>query len=242
MDVAAPILETQNLEKRFGGVAAVDGVNFALRRGELRCLIGPNGAGKSTFFKMLTGQLRPTHGRILLEGDDIVGVEPYAIGRRGVGIKNQVPVVMNGLTVRENLWLAARARRKGAAITHAIDAIIERLDIGAILGRFVGELAHGQRQWIEIAMVVMCEPNIVLLDEPAAGMSDEETARTAALVLDLNKSAAIVVVEHDMQFIRQIARTVTVFHQGRILVEDTFQNVVANPVVRDVYVGRRGVT
>jgi len=242
MDVAAPILETQNLEKRFGGVAAVDGVNFALRRGELRCLIGPNGAGKSTFFKMLTGQLRPTHGRILLEGDDIVGVEPYAIGRRGVGIKNQVPVVMNGLTVRENLWLAARARRKGAAITAAIDAIIERLDIGAILGRFVGELAHGQRQWIEIAMVIVCEPNIVLLDEPAAGMSDEETARTAALVLVLSKSVTIVVVEHDMQFIRQIARTVTVFHQGRILVEDTFQNVVANPVVRDVYVGRRGVT
>lgn len=242
MNVAAPILETRSLEKRFGGVAAVDGVNFALRRGELRCLIGPNGAGKSTFFKMLTGQVRPTHGRILLEGDDIVGVEPSAIARRGVGIKNQVPVVMNGLTVRENLWLAARARRRGAAIAAAIAAIVERLDLAALLGRFVGELAHGQRQWIEIAMVIVCEPSIVLLDEPAAGMSDEETARTAALVLDLNKSAAIVVVEHDMQFIRQIARTVTVFHQGRILVEDTFANVVANPVVRDVYVGRRGLT
>jgi branched-chain amino acid transport system ATP-binding protein len=149
---------------------------------------------------------------------------------------------MNGLTVRENLWLAARARRKGAAIAAAIDAIVDRLNLGAILGRFVGELAHGQRQWIEIAMVIVCEPKIVLLDEPAAGMSDEETARTAALVLDLNKSATIVVVEHDMQFIRQIARTVTVFHQGRILIEDTYQNVVANPVVRDVYVGRRGVT
>jgi branched-chain amino acid transport system ATP-binding protein len=242
MNVAAPILETRSLEKRFGGVAAVDGVNFALSRGELRCLIGPNGAGKSTFFKMLTGQIRPTRGRILLEGQDIVGVEPYAIGRRGVGIKNQVPVVMNGLRVRENLWLAARARRTGAAIGAAIDAIVERLDLGPILGRFVGELAHGQRQWVEIAMVMICEPNIVLLDEPAAGMSDEETARTADLVLDLNKSATIVVVEHDMQFIRQIARTVTVFHQGRILVEDSFQNVVANPVVRDVYVGRQGVT
>jgi len=116
MNVAAPILETRSLEKRFGGVAAVDGVNFALSRGELRCLIGPNGAGKSTFFKMLTGQIRPTRGRILLEGQDIVGEQPYAIGRRGVGIKNQVPVVMNGLTVRENLWLAARSRRKGPAL------------------------------------------------------------------------------------------------------------------------------
>jgi branched-chain amino acid transport system ATP-binding protein len=241
VNAATPILETRSLEKRFGGVAAVDGVNFALNKGELRCLIGPNGAGKSTFFKMLTGQIRPTRGRILLEGQDIVGVEPYAIGRRGVGIKNQVPVVMNGLTVRENLWLAARARRKGAAIAAAIDAIVERLDLGPILGRFVGELAHGQRQWVEIAMVIVCEPTIVLLDEPAAGMSDEETSRTAALVLELNKSATIVVVEHDMQFIRQIARTVTVFHQGRILVEDSFANVVANPVVRDVYVGRQGV-
>ncbi len=241
MNVAEPVLETIGLEKRFGGVAAVDGVNFAVGRGELRCLIGPNGAGKSTFFKMLTGQIRPTRGRILLHGQDIVGVQSFAIGRRGVGIKNQVPVVMNGLTVRENLWLAARMRHKGAAIGAAIDSIAERLDLGPILGRFVGELAHGQRQWVEIAMVIVCEPTIVLLDEPAAGMSDEETARTAELVLDLNKTATIVVVEHDMQFIRQIARIVTVFHQGRILIEDTFQNVIANPVVRDVYVGRQGV-
>jgi branched-chain amino acid transport system ATP-binding protein len=238
MNGASAILETRGLEKRFGGVRAVADVNFALAKGELRCLIGPNGAGKSTFFKMLTGQLRPTAGQILLDGEEIVGAEPHAIARRGVGIKNQVPVVMNGLTARENLWLAARARRKGRAIDAAVDQVAGRLALGPILGRTVGELAHGQRQWVEIAMVVVCEPKIVLLDEPAAGMSDEETARTGELIQELNAAATIVVVEHDMQFIRQIARTVTVFHQGRILVEDTFENVIANPVVRDVYLGR----
>jgi branched-chain amino acid transport system ATP-binding protein len=240
MSAAAPILETRGLEKRFGGVAAVSDVNFRLMPGELRCLIGPNGAGKSTFFKMVTGQLRPTAGSILLEGSDIVGAEPHAIGRRGVGIKNQVSVVMNGLSVRENLWLAARSRRRGAAVKAAAEATAERLSLTPILDRFVGELAHGQRQWVEIAMVVVCEPKLVLLDEPAAGMSDEETTRTAELIRELNREATIVVVEHDMQFIRQIARTVTVFHQGRILVEDSFQNVVSNPVVRDVYLGRKG--
>jgi branched-chain amino acid transport system ATP-binding protein len=240
MTPVAPILETRALERRFGGVRAVAAVDFKLSPGELRCLIGPNGAGKSTFFKMLTGQLRPTSGQIMLEGHEIVDAQPHEIGRRGVGIKNQVPIVMNGLTVRENLWLAARARRKGAKVDAAVAAVAERLELGAVLTRIVGELAHGQRQWVEIAMVIICEPKIILLDEPAAGMSDEETVRTAALIRDLNKEATIVVVEHDMQFIRQIARTVTVFHQGRILVEDSFDNVVANPVVRDVYLGRQG--
>jgi branched-chain amino acid transport system ATP-binding protein len=240
MNAAAPILETRALEKRFGGVRAVAAVDFTLAHGELRCLIGPNGAGKSTFFKMLTGQLRPTSGQIMLEGREIVGAEPHEIGRRGVGIKNQVPVIMNGLTVRENLWLAARVRRKGAKVDASVAEMAERLGLGPILGRIASELAHGQRQWVEIAMVIICEPKIILLDEPAAGMSDEETVRTAELIRELNKNATIVVVEHDMQFIRQIARTVTVFHQGRILVEDSFNKVVANPVVRDVYLGRQG--
>lgn len=240
MSVAAPILETRALEKRFGGVRAVAAVDFRLAPGELRCLIGPNGAGKSTFFKMLTGQLRPTAGHILLEGRDVVGVEPHHIGRRGVGIKNQVPDVLNGLTVRENLWLAARSRCKGAVLRDAMDAMVERLALAPVLHRFVGELAHGQRQWVEIAMVIIREPKIVLLDEPAAGMSDEETARTAELIREVNEQATIVVVEHDMQFIRQIARTVTVFHQGRILIEDSFERVIADPVVRDVYLGREG--
>jgi branched-chain amino acid transport system ATP-binding protein/urea transport system ATP-binding protein len=242
MTGAGPILSTRALEKRFGGVRAVAGVDFDLQPGELRCLIGPNGAGKSTFFKMITGQLRPTSGEIRIAGHDMLNAEAHEIANLGVGIKNQVPDVMNGLSARENLWLAAASRWKGAEIGRAIDRIVERLALGRILGRLVGELAHGQRQWVEIGMVIVCEPKIVLLDEPAAGMSDDETALTAQLIRELNKDMTLVVVEHDMQFIQLIARVVTVFHQGEILMEDTFDRVVSDQRVQDVYLGRAGVT
>lgn len=235
-----PVLQTKALEKRFGGVRAVAGVDFALHSGELRCLIGPNGAGKSTFFKMITGQLKPSSGEILIGGENVVNAEPHEIAARGVGIKNQVPDVMNGLDVRENIWLAASIKFRGAEVGRAVDRIAERLALTSILDRLVGVLAHGQRQWVEIAMVIVCEPRIVLLDEPAAGMSDEETAYTAELIREINKDMTIVVVEHDMQFIRKIARTVTVFHQGKILIEDSFARVVADPTVREVYLGRAG--
>jgi branched-chain amino acid transport system ATP-binding protein len=235
-----PILVTKALEKRFGGVRAVAGVDFSLQPGELRCLIGPNGAGKSTFFKMISGQLRPTSGDIRIAGYDMLNAEAYEIARRGIGIKNQVPDVMNGLTVRENLWLAAASRFGGTAVNKAVDRIAQRLRLTSVLDRLVGELAHGQRQWVEIGMVIVCEPKIVLLDEPAAGMSDEETGLTASLIKEINKDMTIVVVEHDMQFIRQIANIVTVFHQGRILMQDSFDKIVADPTVREVYLGRSG--
>lgn len=233
------LLETRHLEKRFGGVVAVSNVDFRLERGEIRCLIGPNGAGKSTFFKMLSGQIQPTSGAVMLDGRDLVGREPHEIARRGIGIKNQVPDVMNGLTVRENLWIAARAKHPRNSVDAIVKALAERLSLGPILGRLVGELAHGQRQWVEIASVIATDPTLILLDEPAAGMTDEETVKTAELIRELNRAATIVVVEHDMQFIQQIARKVTVFHQGRVLIEGSFEQIVANPVVRDVYLGRR---
>jgi urea ABC transporter ATP-binding protein UrtD len=232
------ILETVRLEKRFGGVRAIAGVDFRLEAGELRCLIGPNGAGKSTFFKMVTGQIRPTSGRILFEGHDITGAAAHEIGRLGIGIKNQVPDVFDGLDVRENLWLAARRGRARGEVADRVAALIERLSLGDIAGRLVGELAHGQRQWVEIGMVMLREPKLMLLDEPSAGMSAEETDRTAALIREINRTVALVVVEHDMQFIRQIATRVTVFHQGQILVEDSFDRIMRDPRVRDVYLGR----
>ena len=237
--MTVPLLEARDATMRFGGVTAVNGVNFALREMELRCLIGPNGAGKSTFFKMLTGQLKPSAGRILLRGQDITGAEPHQIARLGVGIKTQVPNVFDGLSVRENVFVAA-ARRGSAQQARRVTAeTLERLRLAAIAGRTVGQLAHGQRQWVEIAAVLAQEPELVLLDEPAAGMTHEEVLRTAALIREINQTHALIVVEHDMQFIRMIASTVTVFNQGTILAEDDVERVMADPAVRDVYLGKQ---
>ena len=235
------ILETRALEKRFGGVSAIAGVDFALRRGELRCLIGPNGAGKSTFFKMLTAQIRPSRGQVLFDGRDISRAHPHEISRLGIGIKNQVPDVYDGITVEENLWLAAHFRHGARAARAKVDETLARLDLVDIRWQLLGALAHGQRQWVEFGMVMALEPEIILLDEPTAGMSIEETNRTAALIREANRTTTIVVVEHDMQFIRQIADIVTVFHQGRILAEDTMARIQANQAVREVYLGTSGL-
>ena len=239
MTASVPLLEAKGATMRFGGVTAVDSVDFTLREMELRCLIGPNGAGKSTFFKMLTGQLTPSAGRILLRGQDITGAEPHQIARMGVGIKTQVPNVFDGLSVHENVFIAACRRGSAARARRTTEATLDRVRLTAIAGRMVGQLAHGQRQWVEIATVLAQEPELVLLDEPAAGMTHDEVLRTAELIREINRTQALIVVEHDMQFIRMIARTVTVFNQGSILVEDDVGRVLANAAVRDVYLGKQ---
>jgi branched-chain amino acid transport system ATP-binding protein/urea transport system ATP-binding protein len=231
------VLETRGLSKQFGGVHAVRGVDFRLRRGELRCLIGPNGAGKSTFFKLVTGQLRPSGGSILFEDAEIAHLPAHAIGRLGIGIKNQVPSVYDGLSVYENVWIAARAHGGAHAAGGAAEDLLTRLGLASIARQPVGVLAHGQRQWVEIAMIMARRPRLVLLDEPAAGMAAEETARTAALIREINRTASVVVVEHDMQFIRQLDAIVTVFYQGAILVEDRMEAIQHHPRVREVYLG-----
>ena len=234
-----PLLEARNVTMRFGGVTAVAAVDFVLGERELRCLIGPNGAGKSTFFKILTGQLTPSEGTIRFRDSDITGFNPHQIARLGVGIKTQVPNVFNGLSVRENVFLGA-ARRKSVARANAIvDEMLTRLRLTDIADLVVGQLAHGQRQWVEIATVLAQEPELILLDEPAAGMTHEEVQRTAALIKEINRTHALIVVEHDMPFIRLIAKTVTVFNQGRILMEDGVGKVLADERVRDVYLGKQ---
>ena len=234
------ILETEGLERRFGGVRAIHDVNFRLRRGELRCLIGPNGAGKSTFFKMITGQLRPSGGRITFEGQDITGAQRHQVSKLGIGIKNQVPDVFNGISVHENLWAAARFRHKADEARAIVDRVLSKMNLASLTNALVGELSHGQRQWVEFGMVMALDPRIILLDEPTAGMTIEETNKTADLIREVNETTTIVVVEHDMQFIRQIAKIVTVFHQGQVLAEDTMENIQRNQTVLDVYLGRSG--
>ena len=227
---------------RFGGVLAVNNVNFTLRERELRCLIGPNGAGKSTLFKCLTGQHRVTHanGRVYVRGHDIAGWRPYQIVRLGVGIKTQVPSVMDGLSVRENIWLSAYrvagSRDAGRLAAEAID----RLDLGTLAGATVGRLAHGERPRVELGLVMAARPWLVLRDEPAAGMTGEEVERMADIIREINRDATVVIVEHDMQFIRAIAGLVTVFVQGAVLIEDHVDVVMSDTRVRDVYLGRKG--
>lgn len=238
---AETVVEATGVAMRFGGVNAVDGVSMRLARNELRCLIGPNGAGKSTFFKCLSGQYRPTEGDIQLAGESIVGLEKHEIAQRGVGVKTQVPSLMNALTVHENLWLAARSvrSRTAASVKARVGELIDALDLGQVVHRPAGLLAHGQRQVVELGVVLAPDPWLVLLDEPAGGLTRGEVDRMAELVTELAARATVVVVEHDMNFVRRIAHAVTVFHQGRILTEGPAAQVLADESVRDVYLGKR---
>ena len=235
------VVETHELTMRFGGVTAVDRVNFYLQERELRCLIGPNGAGKSTFFKCLTGQyaLRSENGRVIIRGTDVIGWSTHEIVRLGVGIKTQVPSVMNGLTVQENLWLSARRVHGWAGAGGAVEEISAELQLGDQLRRLVGELSHGQRQMVEIGIVLIQRPWLVLLDEPAAGMTGDEVDRLIGVIQRINQTASVIVVDHDMEFVRMLGSRVTVFHQGSILLEGPAEKVLVDPAVREVYIGNR---
>lgn len=234
------IVETHDLWRTFGGVAAVAGIDFVVKEGELRCLIGANGAGKSTFFKMLTGQIRPSGGRILIKGQDVTDWPSFKIARLSVGIKTQVPSLFDGLSVAENLRLSALralgSRRADAAVADMLDEIM----LGHLADVEAGTLSHGQRQWVELGVVLVANPDLILLDEPAAGMTHAEVESTIALLNKLRGKRTIVIVEHDMNFIRQIAEVITVLHRGRVLVEDTMEGISRNPDVREAYLGQKG--
>ena len=237
--MAETVLETFGLTMRFGGVVATENVDFSLNARELRCLIGPNGAGKSTFFGCVAGLLTPSEGQVFMRGQETTGWHPHEIASLGVGIKTQVPNVMDGLSVFENIWMAGRRFFPAREAARRASDIIERLALGVIANSEPGRLAHGQRQRVELGLVAVSDPWLVLLDEPAAGLSAEEVDRMTGIIDEMTRTAAVVIVEHDMQFIRSIASTVTVFHQGAVLMEDHVDRVMSDPTVRDVYLGKK---
>ena len=232
------LLTTADLTMRFGGVVAVDHVNFNLRTGELRCLIGPNGAGKSTFFKCLTGQLKPTAGSIMFSGEELSGQNTHDIVRRGIGIKTQVPNLFDGLQARENIALSARQNNSQKRSEEITDEMLDLISISSLADREVGNLAHGERQLVELAMVLAGEPRLVLLDEPAAGMTAEERVRLASALRGLAGRMSLIVVEHDMQFIRDIATEITVFHRGQVFIEGDVAEIMAHSEVQEIYLGK----
>ena len=243
-----PILYVEGVSVSFDGFKALNDLTFTLDAGELRCVIGPNGAGKTTMMDVITGKTRPDSGRLFLgQTIDLTQLTEYEIARIGIGRKFQKPTVFENHTVTENLELAMKAdksvwatlfNRLSAAQREQVQEMLARIDLRARADTLAGLLSHGQKQWLEIGMLLMQDPQILLLDEPVAGMTDEETARTAELLQSLAGRHTVVVVEHDMGFVSSIARTVTVLHEGRVLAEGSMDKIQNDERVIEVYLGR----
>ncbi|MGB0372358.1 MAG: urea ABC transporter ATP-binding protein UrtD [Opitutales bacterium] len=247
-------LSVSGVNKSFDGFKAINDLNFYLREGELRTVIGPNGAGKSTFMDIITGRTRPDTGTVTFhkpDGHDVdlTKVKEFEINRLGIGRKFQTPSVYKSHTVYDNLVLSLNHPRgvfktlfyrESKADKERIDEVLETIRLQNRKNELAGMLSHGQKQWLEIGMLLAQDPAILLIDEPAAGMSDEETERTGELLLSLEKKHSLIVIEHDMEFIKQIARKVTVLHQGHVIKEGTFKEVQSDPEVIEIYLGRQG--
>lgn len=234
-----PLLETRDLQKNFGGVHVARNVNLAIDEGEVHCLIGPNGAGKSSFFRLVLGEHKPTGGRILFDGADITDLKPFARIRRGISVKFQVPGIFKALSVRQNLEIALQHHLSGHSMREEIDRLLDFIDLTDASGELAGNLSHGQQQWLEIGMAISVEPRLLLLDEPTAGMSPEETRKTGEMVEQLRRRGmTILAVEHDMEFVRQIARRVTVLHFGEIFAQGSIDEIMANDGVAEIYLGK----
>jgi len=244
------ILAAEDVSKTFDGFKAISNLNFYMDEGELRTVIGPNGAGKTTFLDLITGRTKPDTGTIRFgaESIDLIRKSEYEIYRLGIGRKFQTPTVYTDHTVFENILLslegsrgvfAALFSRVTPAQRDRIHEVLTTIGLSAKADAKAGALAHGQKQWLEIGMLLAQNARLLLVDEPAAGMTDEETARTGELLLSLAGKHSIIVIEHDMVFVRQIASKVTVLHQGSILCEGTVDEVQSNERVIEVYLGRK---
>ena len=247
-----PALETRGLTKRFGSLVAVDDVDLTVERGEFRSVIGPNGAGKTTLFDLLTGAQEPSEGRVLLDGEDVTGLPPHERVHRGLGRSFQITNVFAGLTVRENVRLAVQAARDESfrpveeylRRAEAFDGVNERtervLDRSGLAGR-AGEpaaaLAYGDQRRLEIAIVLATDPDLVLLDEPTAGMSVDETRATMELVGDVLADRTLLLIEHDVDLVMRVSDRVTVLHRGRVIAEGPPAEIAEDEAVREAYIG-----
>lgn len=245
------ILTVEELTKSFDGFKAINELNFYLDRGELRTIIGPNGAGKSTFLDLITGRTRPDKGIIEFGPDrstDLTKMREFEISRLGIGRKFQTPSVYSQHTVYDNILLSLAGPRgvfsslfyrQRTKDRERIEEVLETIRMTDKRHVMAGLLSHGQKQWLEIGMLLAQDPQLLLVDEPVAGMTDEETERTGELLLSLEGKHTVVVIEHDMEFVRQIARKVTVLHQGSVLCEGPVEKVQSDPRVIEVYLGRK---
>ena len=241
------ILEIENLTVNFDGFKALNQLNFSMDTGELRVIIGPNGAGKTTFLDVITGKVQPTEGRVLFKGKNLRNITEHRISRLGIGRKFQTPRVYLNLTVRENLDLVANSQknvfhtlfgRSSTAERRSVAGLLETIGLISKADLQAAFLAHGEKQRLEIGMLVAQSPDLLLVDEPVAGLTDEETENVGNLLLALAESHSIIVIEHDMEFVRQIARKVTVLHQGSVLCEGTMDQIQEDPKVIEVYLGK----
>ena len=241
------ILEIENLTVSFDGFKALNDLNFSMDSGELRVIIGPNGAGKTTFLDVITGKVQPTKGRVLFKGKDLKKIPEYKIARIGIGRKFQTPRVYLNLTVRENLDLVCNQNknvfstlfsRPNSNEKRTVAGLLEVIGLDSKANLKANLLSHGEKQRLEIGMLVAQSPDLLLVDEPAAGLTDEETENVGALLLSLAESHSIIAIEHDMEFVRQIANDkVTVLHQGSLLCEGAMSEIQNDPRVIEVYLG-----
>jgi branched-chain amino acid transport system ATP-binding protein len=235
------LLIAEGASKTFGGLAAVSDVTLEVDKGDIHCLIGPNGAGKSTFFRLIVGMYPPSSGSIHFDGFDVTRELPYERVKRGMSIKMQTPSVFKELPVRQNIHVALQHHVKAAELASEESRLLELLNLTDEATKLAGELSHGQQQWLEIGMALALRPKLLLLDEPTAGMSPEETYQTGELILGLNASGTtMLVVEHDMTFVRQIAKVVTVLHFGRVFAHGSIHDVISDPRVAEIYLGKTG--
>ncbi|MGE5655447.1 MAG: urea ABC transporter ATP-binding protein UrtD [Actinomycetota bacterium] len=241
------ILEIENLTVSFDGFKALNNLTFSMDAGELRVIIGPNGAGKTTFLDVITGKVQPTEGQVLFKGRNLRRLSEHQIARMGIGRKFQTPRVYLNLTPRENLELSCNRNKNvfstlfqhpPAAEKRTVAGLLETIGLVAKADIPAGLLSHGEKQWLEIGMLLAQSPDLLLVDEPVAGLTDEETQLTGDLLISLAESHSILVIEHDMEFVRQIAEKVTVLHQGSVLCEGTMEEVQDDPQVIEVYLGK----